>query len=85
MGKIEAANWNEMGLTALVTKPRRQPARPQMTALTTKAKSFQLAVRIPRLDDAISLVANARRVRPKRYLSPRSSNTNTTMTMIQIK
>jgi hypothetical protein len=38
-----------------------------MTALATKAKSFQLAVRTPKLLEAISLVAMARRARPARY------------------
>ena len=49
-----------------------------MMALTTKASSFQLAVLMPSVDEAISLVATARSDRPNLYLSPRSTSSRMT-------
>ncbi len=72
-----------MGLTEPVKKANKPPARPQMTALATKASSFQLAVLMPSVDEAISLVAKARRDRPNRYLSPLWTSRRMTMATIQ--
>ena len=69
-------------MIATLTKANSPPARPQKTAPTTKATSFQLAVRTPRVDAAISLVASERSERPKRYLRARSVNRRITMTTI---
>ena len=56
---MAAANANAAGMMAASVKAYSPPARPQKTALTTKATSFQLAVRTPSVDAAISLVASA--------------------------
>ena len=83
MGRIGDVEDEGVGLTVPVTKANRPPARPQMTALATKASSFQLAVLMPRVDEAISLVAMARRDRPNRYLSPRWTSSRMTSAGIQ--
>ena len=57
IGRMAAVKVKAAGVTAMVTKANRPPARPQMTALVTKASSFQFAVRTPSVDEAISLVA----------------------------
>ncbi len=62
------------GSTAIVTSAKSPPANPQTIALLTKARSFQFAVRTPRLEEAISLVAMARNALPARYFSALSTN-----------
>ena len=59
MGSTEAENEKFCGETAPYTKANRPPAMPQNTALKTKASSFQLALRTPRVEEAISLMASA--------------------------
>ena len=57
----------------------------QKTALATKAMSFQLAVRTPRVSAAISLVAMARRARPTRMPRARSVNSRMSRATIQTR
>ena len=52
-------------------------------APTTKATSFQLAVRTPKVEAAISLVARERRERPNLNLRARSVNSRIRITKIQ--
>ena len=59
MGSTDAENEKFCGETAPYTKTNRPPARPQKTALKTKALSFQLALRTPSVEEAISLTARA--------------------------
>ena len=59
MGRTEAANEKFCGETAMYTKANRPPAIPQNTALKTKARSFQLGLRTPSVEEAISLTARA--------------------------
>ena len=74
MGRTEAANEKFCGETAMYTKANRPPAIPQNTALKMNARSFQLALRTPSVEEAISLTARPRRALPTRYLRRRATN-----------
>ena len=82
MGRMAAPNANAPGVIAASVKAYSAPAMAQKMALATKATSFQLAVRTPRVCAAISLVATARRARPTRM--PRARSVNSRMSRATI-
>ena len=85
IGRMAVVKANDPGVMARVMNANSPPARPQMTALVTKARSFQFAVRTPRVDEAISLVAIPRRARPMRYLRARSTKRITSTAITQMR
>ena len=85
MGRMAALNANADGVMAASVKAYSAPAMAQKMALATKATSFQLAVRTPRVSAAISLVAMARRARPRRMPSARSVKSRMSRATIQTR